>query len=255
MNAVDTNILIYVHDRRNVGKQVIAESLVRTLPRGVLLWQVACEYIAASRKLESFGYSKEKAWQDIHKLRKLWVTHLPTWEMVEQTERFLIYWTSDDYLKELPEYHTTVRLLSECSPIIGQLDTVVGTHRRRTRMLPLARLMKRIVKLGMLGNSLLFDSKHFDRGYLAFEEFFYNVSSVTVEAVAPLHGLEFSENKTLSLSNNVEVSLLTRDEEKKYGYITETERMEYERKERLFYTATYSVCIREDLSIIFMYLI
>ena len=47
MNAVDTNILIYVHDRRNVRKQVIAESLVRTLPQGVLLWQVACEYISA----------------------------------------------------------------------------------------------------------------------------------------------------------------------------------------------------------------
>lgn len=89
MNAVDTNILIYVHDRRNVRKQVIAESLVRTLPRGVLLWQVACEYISASRKLEPFGYSKEKAWQDIHRLRKLWVTQLPTWEMFERTEQLL----------------------------------------------------------------------------------------------------------------------------------------------------------------------
>lgn len=89
MNAVDTNILIYVHDRRNVRKQVIAESLVRTLPQGVLLWQVACEYISASRKLEPFGYSKEKAWQDIHKLRKLWVTQLPTWEMFERTEQLL----------------------------------------------------------------------------------------------------------------------------------------------------------------------
>jgi predicted nucleic acid-binding protein len=89
MNAVDTNILIYVHDRRNVRKQVIAESLVRTLPRGVLLWQVACEYISASRKLEPFGYSKEKAWQDLHKLRKLWVTQLPTWEMFERTEQLL----------------------------------------------------------------------------------------------------------------------------------------------------------------------
>ena len=63
MNAVDTNILIYVHDRREVKKQAIAESLVRALPEGVLLWQVACEYISASRKLEPFGYSKEKAWQ------------------------------------------------------------------------------------------------------------------------------------------------------------------------------------------------
>ena len=89
MNAVDTNILIYVHDRRNVKKQVIAESLVRTLPRSVLLWQVACEYISASRKLEPFGYSREKAWQDIHKLRKLWVTQLPSWEMFERTEQLL----------------------------------------------------------------------------------------------------------------------------------------------------------------------
>ena len=68
---------------------MIAESIVRTLPVGVLLWQVACEYISASRKLEPFGYSKEKAWQDIHKLRKLWVTQLPTWEMFERTEHLL----------------------------------------------------------------------------------------------------------------------------------------------------------------------
>ena len=38
MNAVDTNILIYVHDARDLTKQRIAESLVRTLPDGVLLW-------------------------------------------------------------------------------------------------------------------------------------------------------------------------------------------------------------------------
>ena len=89
MNAVDTNILIYVHDRREVKKQAVAESLVRALPEGVLLWQVACEYISASRKLEPFGYSREKAWQDIHKLRRLWVTQLPTWETFERTEELL----------------------------------------------------------------------------------------------------------------------------------------------------------------------
>ena len=50
---------------------------------------MACEYIAASRKLEPFGYSKEKAWEDIHKLRKLWVTQLPTWETFERTEELL----------------------------------------------------------------------------------------------------------------------------------------------------------------------
>jgi pimeloyl-ACP methyl ester carboxylesterase len=51
MNAVDTNILIYLNDPRDPVKQGIAISLVSALTEGVLLWQVACEYLAASRKL------------------------------------------------------------------------------------------------------------------------------------------------------------------------------------------------------------
>ncbi|ELS46026.1 hypothetical protein C789_4169 [Microcystis aeruginosa FACHB-905 = DIANCHI905] len=39
-----------------VSKQAIAASLVANLTEGVLIWQVACEYLAASRKLEPFGY-------------------------------------------------------------------------------------------------------------------------------------------------------------------------------------------------------
>lgn len=58
MNAVDTNILIYVNDRRDSIKQETAISLVATLTDGALLWQVACEYLAASRKLESMGYDR-----------------------------------------------------------------------------------------------------------------------------------------------------------------------------------------------------
>ncbi len=52
MNAVDTNILIYAHDTRYPAKLAIAETLIRTLTDGVLLWQVACEYVAASRRLD-----------------------------------------------------------------------------------------------------------------------------------------------------------------------------------------------------------
>ncbi len=48
MNAVDTNILIYTHDPRDEVKQAVAVALVGTLPDGVLLWQVACEYVAAA---------------------------------------------------------------------------------------------------------------------------------------------------------------------------------------------------------------
>ena len=45
MNAVDTNVLLYVHDPRDVTKQVTASNLLQSLADGVLLWQVACEYL------------------------------------------------------------------------------------------------------------------------------------------------------------------------------------------------------------------
>lgn len=86
MNAVDTNILIYAHDTRYPAKLAIAETLIRTLMDGVLLWQVACEYIAASRKLAVLGFSPDKAWQDVYKLQKLWLTQLPTWEVLRRAE-------------------------------------------------------------------------------------------------------------------------------------------------------------------------
>ncbi len=54
MNAVDTNVLIYAHDPRDTIKQNQAVSLIASLTNGVLLWQVACEYVAASRKLAAY---------------------------------------------------------------------------------------------------------------------------------------------------------------------------------------------------------
>lgn len=86
MNAVDTNVLIYVHDRRSPAKQAIAESLVQSLPDAVLLWQVACEYIAASRKLENLGYSREQAWHYLRELQMLWTTKLPSWDVMDRAE-------------------------------------------------------------------------------------------------------------------------------------------------------------------------
>jgi hypothetical protein len=47
MTAVDTNILLYVRDPRDPVKQGLAHSLIQSIPDGVLLWQVACEYMAA----------------------------------------------------------------------------------------------------------------------------------------------------------------------------------------------------------------
>ncbi len=89
MNAVDTNILIYAHDPRESKKQTTAVSLIELLPDVVLLWQVACEYISASRKLEPFGYSQAEAWQDIRELRWVWNAALPSWAVADRAQHLL----------------------------------------------------------------------------------------------------------------------------------------------------------------------
>lgn len=86
MNAVDTNILVYVHDPRDKRKQAIAGQLVESLVDGVLLWQVACEFVAASRKLAAFDLTSERAWREVRRLRSLWTTKLPSWAVAEQAE-------------------------------------------------------------------------------------------------------------------------------------------------------------------------
>ena len=89
MNAVDTDILIYAHDPRDSTKQAIASSLLASLSDGVLLWQVACEYLAASRKLEPFGYKSEQAWQDVEDMRDAWHTILPAWGTMDREKQLL----------------------------------------------------------------------------------------------------------------------------------------------------------------------
>ena len=89
MNAVDTNVLIYVHDDRDPAKQATAYALVQSLTSAVLLWQVACEYIAASRKLVGSGYSVNMAWQDIRKLQTVWEPKLPTSDVLWRAEALM----------------------------------------------------------------------------------------------------------------------------------------------------------------------
>jgi len=99
MNAVDTNILIYVNDPRDPVKQDMAVSVVEAMTDGVLLWQVAGEYLAASRKLAPLGYDKAQAFQYIRDLQQVWYTALPTWAVIDRAEdltnRFsLSHWDS-----------------------------------------------------------------------------------------------------------------------------------------------------------------
>ena len=89
MNAVDTNVLIYSRDPRDPQKQSAANALLASLTDGVLLWQVACEYIAASRKLEKFGYDTSQAMADVADMRTVWEAPLPTWKVIDRAEQLL----------------------------------------------------------------------------------------------------------------------------------------------------------------------
>jgi|HubBroStandDraft_6_1064221.scaffolds.fasta_scaffold86435_2 predicted nucleic acid-binding protein len=62
MTAFDTNVLIYACDKANPDRQKRAIELFTATVDGVLLWQVACEFIAASRKLAPQGFTPQDAW-------------------------------------------------------------------------------------------------------------------------------------------------------------------------------------------------
>lgn len=89
MNAVDTNVLLYVHDPRDPIKQARAAALVQSLPDAALLWQVACEYIAASHKLEPMGFRRQDAWNELRTLQSAWTLILPEWEHLRTAESLL----------------------------------------------------------------------------------------------------------------------------------------------------------------------
>lgn len=84
MNAVDTIVLLYLHDPRDARKQEVAAGLVNALPDGVLLWQVACEYLAAAHKLYRFGVERAHVLQSIEDLHLGWRLVRPDWEVLSR---------------------------------------------------------------------------------------------------------------------------------------------------------------------------
>jgi predicted nucleic acid-binding protein len=99
MRAVDTNVLIYIHDPRDPVKQAKASALVASMTDGALLWQVACEFLAASRKLAATGYDQKQAFQDLTALRQVWTMVAPSSSVLDRAEsltgRFsLSFWDS-----------------------------------------------------------------------------------------------------------------------------------------------------------------
>ena len=78
MIAIDTNVLIYACDQADGRRQNIALNLIANAQDGVLLWQVACEFLAASRKLDKQGFTPAHAWNHLGEFRDLMPLMLPT---------------------------------------------------------------------------------------------------------------------------------------------------------------------------------
>ena len=71
MIAVDTNVLIYACDQADPRRQKVALDLITDGQDGVLLWQVACEFLSASRKLSKQGFTPTDAWNRLAEFRDL----------------------------------------------------------------------------------------------------------------------------------------------------------------------------------------
>ncbi len=71
MNALDTNIWLYSHDTRDPQKQGRAQQLIASIRPLALPWQVGCEFVAASRKLASVGFTEKQAWAALTAMRAL----------------------------------------------------------------------------------------------------------------------------------------------------------------------------------------
>ena len=71
MNALDTNIWVYLHDTSDPRKQLRAKRVVTDAQPLVLPWQVGCEFLAASRKLQARGFDHEMSWDALEDIIQL----------------------------------------------------------------------------------------------------------------------------------------------------------------------------------------
>lgn len=88
MIAIDTNVLIYACDRSEPRRQKIALDLIDEATDGVLLWQVACEFVAASRKLAKNGFTVQDAWNRLSEFMDVFPLISPNAKSLAERGRF-----------------------------------------------------------------------------------------------------------------------------------------------------------------------
>ncbi len=78
MIGFDTNIFIYACDHSEPRRQQLALDLIDVSPHGVMMWQVAHEFIAACRKLAGQGFTPAKAWDRLAEFLQVLPLILPS---------------------------------------------------------------------------------------------------------------------------------------------------------------------------------
>ena len=84
MTALDTNVLIYACDSADPVRQQKALRTIEETEDGVLLWQVACEFVAASRKLAAQGFTPVHAWERLSEYLDIFPLVLPNAEVLQR---------------------------------------------------------------------------------------------------------------------------------------------------------------------------
>lgn len=97
MNAIDTNILVYAFDADSPEKQKKARQFLSSLDQGVILWQVACEFLNSARKIAALGSDPAVPYQRLRDLLGRFPLVLPDGEVLRicvelRTMHQLQYW-------------------------------------------------------------------------------------------------------------------------------------------------------------------
>jgi predicted nucleic acid-binding protein len=119
MIAFDTNVLIYSADQHDPVRRDAARTLIAGSADVVLLWQVACEFVAASRKLTGQGFTVAHSWARLSEFLAVCPLVLPTPTVLDrarvlQTEHGWSFW--DAMIIAACEDAGVTRLYSEDLP-------------------------------------------------------------------------------------------------------------------------------------------
>ncbi len=98
--AFDTNVLIHSCDGSNPERQSKALTVLSTDDDAILCWQVAVEFIAASRKLAERGMTTKQAWERLDRFRETFRLVFPSSAVLAQARQLHIeqHWSFWDGL-------------------------------------------------------------------------------------------------------------------------------------------------------------